>query len=37
MAHFCMPSLPVVKSERRLSVTVQQVALRWLIGRLSGV
>lgn len=29
MSHFCMPSLPVVKSERRLSVTVQELVIKW--------
>jgi len=34
VASYTVPVLPVVKTG---GVTVQQVALRWLIGRLRGV
>jgi len=34
MSHFCMPSLPVVKSDRRLSVTLQNLVYQWAMRRL---
>jgi hypothetical protein len=34
MSHFCMPSIPVMKSEKRLSVTLSKLVYMWAMNRL---
>jgi hypothetical protein len=34
MSHFCMPSLPVVKSRKRIGVTLPELVYAWAMNRL---